>query len=53
MLEGRGATRWRRQREKNWDNCNSIINKIYLKQEREKERGRINVKFSYNLGFNY
>ena len=29
---GNGHTRWIGQRGKNWDNCNSIINKIYLKK---------------------
>ena len=29
-LEGRGIFRGRAQRGKNWDNCNSIINKIYF-----------------------
>ena len=28
---GWGRTGWRRIKRKNWDNCNSIINKIYLK----------------------
>ena len=33
MLEG-GDGEWRgRKAEKKWDNCNSIINKIYLKKK--------------------
>ena len=33
MLEGVGVVGGGRQRgEKEWDNCNSIINKIYLKK---------------------
>ena len=37
MLEGTGGTGQRRDKEeeKNWDNCNSIINKTYLKKEIE------------------
>ena len=33
MLEGETVPgRWGQSREKNWDNCNSIINEIYLKK---------------------
>ena len=32
LLEGRGVPGSRGQREKNWDNCNSTINKRYLKK---------------------
>ena len=32
LLEGMQDTRWRGKRGKYWDNCNSIINKIYFKQ---------------------
>ena len=28
---GRGCAGWRRIKGRKWDNCNSIINKIYLK----------------------
>ena len=38
MLEGRGGTRWREAKEENWDNCNSIINKIYLKKNKGGEK---------------
>ena len=32
MLEGMGVPdRWE-QRDKNWDNCNSMINKMYFKK---------------------
>ena len=32
---GRGDARWRGIKgRKKWDNCNSIINKIYLKKEK-------------------
>ena len=30
---GKAYTRQREQRENKWDNCNSIINKIYLKKK--------------------
>ena len=29
LLEGMGGTRWSGAKGENWDNCNSIINKIY------------------------
>ena len=39
---GKGGTRWRGAKGENWDNCNSIINKIYYKrfsvEEQEHER---------------
>ena len=35
LLEGSGFPGGRRQRGKNWDNCNSIINKIYLKKRKK------------------
>ena len=31
---GKGGAGWRGVKEGKWDNCNSIINKIYLKKER-------------------
>ena len=34
MLEGIGVVGGAGQRGKNWDNCNSINNKIYLKKRR-------------------
>ena len=33
LLEGRAVPGRGRQREKNWDKSNSIINKIYLKKK--------------------
>ena len=33
IAEGKGRTRWRGQKGKNWDNCNSIITKKYYKKE--------------------
>ena len=38
MLGGRGVPGKGGQRGKYWDNCNSIINKIYIKKEREKKK---------------
>ena len=32
ILEGMGGTGWRGTEGENWDNCNSIINKIYFKK---------------------
>ena len=34
---GNGDTRWRGAEGENWDNCNSIIDKIHLERERERE----------------
>ena len=34
MLEEREVLVGRGQRRKNWDNCNSIVNKIYFKKKR-------------------
>ena len=31
---GKGGAGWRRAKGGNWDKCNSIINKIYLKNSR-------------------
>ena len=31
MIVGGRVTGWRRIKRKKWDNCNSIINKIYLR----------------------
>ena len=36
--EGVGGTGWRGQRRKNWDNHNSIINKVYFLTDYKKER---------------
>ena len=33
---GNQGTRWKGAKGENWDNCNSIINKTYLKKERKK-----------------
>ena len=33
MLEGRGVPGGGEQRGKNWENCNSTINKIYLRKQ--------------------
>ena len=33
LLEGRWVPGRKGQRRKNWDNCNNIINKIYLKNK--------------------
>ena len=43
MLEGEGdgAERRRIKGRKNWDNCNSIINKIYFKTKQTKKRKRL------------
>ena len=30
LLEGMVGIGWRGQRKKSWDNCNNIINKVYL-----------------------
>ena len=35
MLEGKGIPDTEGQRGKYWDNCNSIINKIYKKKDKE------------------
>ena len=32
MLVGGGCRAWRDKGEKKWNNCNSIINKIYFKK---------------------
>ena len=34
MLEGRGVWGREGQRGKNWDNCNNIVNKTYLKKDK-------------------
>ena len=34
LLEEMGVMKGGRQRGKNWDNCNSIINKIYFKKRK-------------------
>ena len=34
MLEGKGYKKEGEKREKKWDNCNSIVNKIYLKKHK-------------------
>ena len=52
MLEGMGVPGRGVQRLKNWDNCNSIINKIYLKKERKKNFQvvkRSNIGRKHNL----
>ena len=35
LLEGMEDIRWRGAKGENWDNCNSIINKIYFKKDLE------------------
>ena len=33
IARGNGDTGWRGTKGENWDNCNNIINKLYLKKE--------------------
>ena len=42
---GRGSAGWRRIKGGEWDNCNSIINKIYLKNKKLKNK----IFQSFNL----
>ena len=43
---GKKGTGERGEREKNWDNCNRIINKIYFKKVKKRERKRERITLS-------
>ena len=38
VAEANRDTRWKEAKGKNWDNCHSIINKIYLKNTTEMQK---------------
>ena len=46
-MGGRGCAGWSGVKRGKWDNCNSIINKIYLKKKK-KEIKTMNIKMTTN-----
>ena len=47
LLEGSGVPGWLGLRGKNWNNCDSIINKIYLKNKDDIKSKKIKIKSQF------